>query len=159
MADNAEQSDDLLDKLTLDIKALDLLRGSDSEFQARLQSRLLYSHDESVMRFVSSLQIARKPDTAKLVVIGVGELLLASLLIVAGTLALVPNLIGVNSPQQVLGYLGQISNSMSGSPIYSYASLVGFLVGTALLLSAFYTLRQAASNLKEMGLFLNQGEE
>jgi len=160
LAENEERSDDLLDKLILDIKALVLLHGTDADLQTRLQNRIVHSHDESVNRFVSSLQVARKPDTTRLTVIAVGELLLASLLIVAGAVALAPNLAGASSPQAVLNYfISQISNSVSNSPIYQFASLVTFLVGTALLLSAFYTLRQAALNLREMGLILKQGEE
>lgn len=160
MAGNDERSDDLLDKLILDIKAVDLLHGSDADLQSRLQNRIMYSNDESVKRFVSSLQMERKPDTARLAVIAIGELLLASLLIVAGAVALVPNLAGASSPQAVLNYfMSQISSSMSNSPVYPYASLVAFLVGMGLLLSAFYTLRQAALNLRDMGLLLKPGEE
>ena len=160
MAANEERSDDLLDRLILDIKALVLLHGSDTDLRSRLESRILYTHDESVKRFVSSLQLTRKPDTFRLAFIALGELLLASLLIVAGTVSLVPNLIGATSPQAVISYLvTQISSSLSSSPLYSVASLVAFLVGVALLLSAFYTLRQAALNVREMGLLLKQGEE
>jgi hypothetical protein len=160
LAGNGKRSDDLLDRLILDIKAFVLLHGADADLRARLQSQILYSHDESVKRFVSSIQVGRKPDTGKLAVIALGELLLASLLIAVGTAALVPGMVGFSSPQQILNYfLEQIPSSISGSPIYQYASFIGFVLGAALLLSAFYTLRQAALNLREMGLLVKQGEE
>jgi len=159
LAGDGKRSDDLLDRLILDIKAFVLLHGTDADLRARLQSQILYSHDESVKTFVSSLQLGRKPDTGKLAVIALGELLLASLLIVGGTLTLVPGMVGISSPQQILNYFEQIPSSMSGSPIYQYASFIGFVVGAVLLLSAFYTLRQAALNLREMGLLVKQGEE
>jgi len=157
---NDDRSDDLLDKLVLDVKAFVLLHGSDADLRSRLENRILNSHDESMQRFVSSLQAAHKPDTFRLAFIALGELLLASLLIVAGTVALAPNLAGASSPQAVLNYfVSQVSSSVSNSPLYSIASLMAFLVGIALLLSAFYSLRQAALNIREMGLLLKQGEE
>jgi len=113
-----------------------------------------------VKSFAAALQAGRKPDAGRLTVVALGELLLASILILAGAVALAPNLVGISSPQQIVNYLlEQISDSLSNSPIYPYASFIGFAVGALLLLSAFYTLRQAALDLRKTGLLVKPGEE
>jgi hypothetical protein len=160
LAENDKRSDESLDKLILDIKALVLLHGQDTDLGAKLQSQILNSHDESVKSFAAALQAGRKHDAGRLAVIALGELLLASILILAGAAALAPNLVGISSPQQIVNYLlEQISGSLSNSPIYPYTSFIGFAVGALLLLSAFYTLRQAALDLRKAGLLVKPGEE
>lgn len=160
MAEKDKRSDESLDKLILDIKALVLLHGQDADLGAKLQSQILNSHDDSVRSFAAALQAGRRPDAGRLAVIALGELLLASILMLVGAVALAPNLVGISSPQQIVNYLlEQISGSLSNSPIYPYASFIGFAVGALLLLSAFYTLRQAALDLREAGLLVKPGEE
>ncbi len=154
-----ERTEELLDRLTLDIKAFVLLHGSDSDLRAKLQRELADSHDESIRKFVESLQPDRRPGTGRLVVIAAGELILASLLVLAGTVTLVPVMAGITSPQGLINYFaGQVYNSLVSSPLYPYTGLIEFAAGALLILSAFYTLRQAALSLKEMGLTIKTGE-
>lgn len=159
MSASDEREEELLDKLILDIKALVLLHGSDVELKARLQRELAESHDESLKRFVESLQSGKRPGTGRLVVIAAGELILASLLVLAGTVTLIPVMAGITSPQGLVSYFsGQIYSSLASSPLYPYTGLIEFAAGALLVLSAFYTLRQAALSLKEMGLAIKAGE-
>ncbi len=159
MSASDEKAGELLDRLTLDIKALVLLHGSDSELKKRLQRELAESHDESVRSFVSSLQSGPKPGSGRLLAIAMGELILASLLVIAGTVALIPVTVGVTTPQGLVNYfVGQFYGSLANSPLYQYTGFIEFVLGALLILSAFYTLRQAAINLKEMGLSVKTGE-
>jgi hypothetical protein len=154
-----ERVEELLEKLVLDIKALVLLHGSDVDLKEMLQRELVESHDETLRKFVESLQSGKRPGTGRLVVMAAGELILASLLVLAGTVTLIPVMAGITSPQRLVDYFaGQINTPLAGSPLYPYAGLIEFAVGALLVLSAFYTLRQAALSLKEVGLTIKPGE-
>jgi hypothetical protein len=129
-------TDELLDRLILNIKSLMLLQGSEAELRAKLIVKLANSHDPSLRKFVDALQSGRlRHSVFPEVLIAVGELVFASLLVVAGTVVLVP--------------------TASHTPLVTF---IEFVVGALLMLSAFYTLRQAALNLKEAGLTVISGE-
>ncbi len=159
MSGSDERIDELLERLVLDIKAFVLLQGSDDQLRTRLQRGLSESRDESLRRFVGSLQSRRRPGSGRLLAIAMGELILASLLVVAGTVALIPTTVGLSSPQGLVNYFaGQLYGSLANSPLYQYTGFIEFVLGALLILSAFYTLRQAALDLKEMGLSVKTGE-
>ena len=159
MSSSEKRTEELLDKLILEIKALELLHGSDVELKARLEGRLVDSHDESVRKFVAALQAGAKPDTVRLMAIALGEMAFASLLILAGIVALVPTVIGINSPAGLVRYFAERAyGAIGASPLAQYVSFIEFAVGVLLMLSAFYTLRQAALNLKVAGLSIRSGE-
>jgi hypothetical protein len=159
LSDSEKQTDDLVDRLILDVKALVLLHGSEADLKDRLDSELVQSHDESIAKFVKALQKGEKPKSTGLILMAVGELVLASILVVAATIVLVPVLVGINTPGGYLQYLLQDTyNGLGSTPLGQYVSLVEFALGAVLMLSAFYTLRQAASNLKESGLAVVHGE-
>ncbi len=152
--------EEVLDRLILDIKAFVLLQGTDRALQSRVQERLLDSHDEEVRQFVESVQAGRKRGVGQLLVIGLGELVFASVLVLVGTVTLVPTMVGLHSPQDLIVYFSsQILPPLQNSPISQYASAVEFLVGALLLLAAFFTLRQAALNFRGMGLSAGQSGE
>ena len=159
MSTSDERREGLLDRLILDIKALVLLQGSTGELEQNLQRKLLDSHDEEVRRFVGSLQVRRKPEAGRLLVIAVGELILSSLLVLVGTLTLIPTMVGITSPEDLLNYfVGQFYGSLGGSPFSQYTGLIEFVAGALMILAAFYTLRQAALSLKEARLGVKTGE-
>ncbi|MDA4124357.1 MAG: hypothetical protein OK438_02725 [Thaumarchaeota archaeon] len=159
MSADDEKAEELFDKLILDVKALVLLHGSDSDLRTKLQHELADSHDDSLKKFVESLQSGKRPGTGRLVVIAAGELILASLLVLAGTVTLIPVMAGITTPQGLISYFaGQVYSSLAGSPFYPYTGLIEFALGALLVLSAFYTLRQAALSLKEVGLTTKTGE-
>lgn len=148
-----------MDKLVLEIKAVSLIGGSEAQLKSMLQDKVTGSHDEAVKRFVKAVQFAQPAKTGRLVAIAVGELVMAAILVVAGVVALVPSVAGVDTFSALVQYLlGGISGSLETSPLSAYLSFIEFLVGLVLVLSAFYTLREAASKLKEAGLAVKPGE-
>ncbi len=159
MSSSEAKAEDLLDRLILEVKAISLLYSSDAELREKLGTRLTDSHDEGVRRFVRALQGEARMATGRLFVIAVGELVMASLLVVAGTIVLVPTVAGVNTLAGLAEYLAQrVGGSAVGSPLSPYISFIEFALGVMLVLSAFFALREAASNLKQVGLAVRSGE-
>jgi len=153
------RTDELLDRLVLEIKAVALLYGSEEELRQRLEGRILDSYDENVQRFVKALQTERPRETGRLFAIALGELLLASILVVAGTVALVPAIAGVNTFASLVQYFSErTSGTLGFSPASPYLSFIEFAVGLLLMLSAFFALREAALNLRQAGLATKPGE-
>lgn len=159
MNSSERRTNELLDKLILDIKALVLLQRSDEELKRNLGSKLATSQDQSVRRFVDALQTGQSRGGGRQVVIAIGELAVASLLIVAGAVTLVPSVVGINSASGLVQYFAEkVYGAIGNTPISSYVPLIEFVLGALLLLSAFYALREAALNLKEAGLTVKSGE-
>ncbi|MDA4127447.1 MAG: hypothetical protein OK452_09670 [Thaumarchaeota archaeon] len=159
MSSSERKTEDLLDRLILDVKAFVLLHGSDAELKAKLERKLKDSQDESIRRFVNALQVGANPEPGRLFAIALGELTLASFLVVAGILILVPIVVGINTPAALVQYFAaRAYGSIGASPFGQYVSFVQFAVGTLLMLSAFYSLRHGALHLKEMGLSIKSGE-
>jgi hypothetical protein len=146
LSTSERRTEDLLDRLLLEVKAIALLYGSETELKAKLKGRLTESHDESVRKFVNALQTKRPSQTGRLFVIALGELLMASILVIAGMVVLVQY------------FVDRASGTISGSPLSPYISFVEFIAGILLMLSAFYALREAAVNLKQAGLAIRSGE-
>jgi len=159
LADNETGKDDLVDKLVLDIKATSLLYGSESELREDLQSKIAGSQDQSVQEFVKALQLEKPTHGGKLLGIAIGELVMAAILVVAGAVVLFPSAIGLNTVGSLTQYYAsRVTGALGGSPLSPYVSFAEFAVGVLLVLSAFFTLREAASNLKEAGFSVRPGE-
>ncbi len=143
----------------LEAKGISLLLGTDVELKAALVSRLLESHDESVRRFVKAMQTKKPAETGRLIAIAIGELVIASLLVLAGTVVLVPSVVGVNTYAGLVQYFTErTANILGGSPLSQYLPFIEFGVGVVLMLSAFFSLREAALNLRQAGLSVRTGE-
>ncbi len=143
----------------LEAKGISLLLGCDAELRAALASRLIESHDESVRRFVKAMQLKKPAETGRLIAIALGELVMASLLVVAGTVVLVPSVVGVNTYAGLVQYFSDRASSVVGSsPLSQYLPFIEFGVGVVLMLSAFFSLREAALNLRQAGLSVRTGE-
>jgi hypothetical protein len=156
---NDRRIDELIEKLLLDIKGVVLLQGSDSELRERIQGRVAGSRDDSVQRFVAALQLGKRSGTGRLVVVALGELIVASLLVIAGAVVILPTVAGISTPSALIRYFTQqVYGGLGGSPLSGYVSLIEFVMGAFLLISAFYALRLAALNLKEAGVAVNSGE-
>lgn len=159
MSTTEKRTEELLERLVLEIKALVLLHGSDAELKERLRGKLVDSHDESIRRFVRAMQAVRPSETGRLLAMAAGELVLASLLVVAGTVVLLPTVVGINTPAGLIQYFAErVYGTVGASPLSQYVSFMEFALGAVLMLSAFYTLRQAALNLREAGLSIRSGE-
>lgn len=154
-----KRTEEMLDRLLLEAKGISLLLGSDAELKAALASRLIESHDESVRRFVKAMQLKKPVGTGRLIAIALGELVIASLLVVAATVVLVPSVIGVNTYAGLVQYFSDRASGMLGSsPLSKYLPFIEFGVGVVLMLSAFFSLREAALNLRQAGLSVRTGE-
>ena len=160
MASGEDQAEDLLDKLVLQVKAVSLLYGSETELRRKLEGKLVGSNDESVKRFAKALQTGEGGRTGGLVVVAVGELVLASLLVVAGAVILVPTVVGINTLSGLVQYFSErVTSTVGQSFLTPYLSLAEFILGVILVLSAFFTLREAAAHLKEAGISVRSGEQ
>jgi len=159
LANNETQKEDLLDRLVLDIKAATLLYGSESDLRDDLQTKIAGSQDQSVQEFVKALQLERPTHAGKLLAIALGELVMASILVVAGAVVLFPPAIGLNTVGSLTQYYAsRVTGNLGGSPLSPFVSFVEFAIGVLLVLSAFFALREAASNLKEAGFAVRPGE-
>jgi hypothetical protein len=159
LAAGDEQAEDLLDRLVLQVKAVSLLYGSEAELRGKLEGKLVEAHDESIRRFVNALQMGGGGRTGSLVIVALGELVLASLLVVAGTVVLVPTVVGINTLSGLAQYFSQrVSTVVGASFLTPYLSFIEFVIGVVLVLSSFFTLREAAAHLKEAGLAVKTGE-
>ncbi len=148
-----------MDRLILEIKAIALLYGSETELHEKLEDRVMESHDEDVQRFVKALQTDRPRATGRLLAIALGELLMASILVVAGMVVLVPTVVGVSTLSGLVQYFAnRAAGTVMGSPLSPYLSFVEFAIGILLMLSSFFALREAALNLRQAGLAIKSGE-
>jgi hypothetical protein len=158
LTDGEGKKDDLVDKLILDVKAFVLLGGDETQLRETLR-RVADSPDDDVRRFVDALQNKKPASTTKLLAIALGELVMASILVVAGAVALVPTVVGANTITALAQYFeARTAEGLSTTLLAPYVSLLEFAVGVFLVVSALYALREAASTLKEAGLTTTSGE-
>lgn len=159
MSSSERRAEELLDKVVLEVKAMVLLEGSDSALKEKVQERLLDTHDESLRRFAKAMQSGRAKGSGHLVAVALGELVVASILVLAGAVVLLPTVSGINTPAGLVQYFAERAyGALGASPIAPYIPLVEFALGAVLMTSSFYALRQAALNLKEAGLAIEPGK-
>jgi len=150
--------EEVVAKLKLDVKALTLLYESDADLRPVLERSLLESQDEYVIRFVKLLQSKRSTEDGGNLPMAIGEVVLASFLMIVGLAAFVPVMAGLSTPQQWLGYFSSaVVPSFTNGPLYFGVPLLDFIFSAMLLLGAFYSLRRAAKNLKNAGMILEPG--
>jgi hypothetical protein len=151
MASTASSTDEVLSRLLLDIKALMLLSGSDASLQTLVNEKIISSHDEEIVKFVSMMN-SRKPESGwSSLLIAISEMLLASILAVVGLALLAPSVVGFSSPGQLSSYFSQIASTISPKSLSNPIIPAGeFIIAVLLLIGAFYNLRIAASNLRAM---------
>ena len=146
-------SDQLVNQLILSIKGLMILNESDEAVARILDSSLENSHDEELERFLNIVQSRKTNSTAQSILMGLGQLVLASVLVISGLVILAPSVMGLTSPQQLLKYLDGVTSLLSVNALSNPAiPIVELLLSLSLLLSAFYTLRVAATNLKQIDM-------
>lgn len=159
MTSDEAKTEDLLDRLTLDIKAMALLYQSEEELRERIDEKIIESRDENVRRFVRALHSDGPEETRGRLALAVGELLTAAILVIAGAVVLVPTVGGVGTLSSLVQYFAErTSGTVGTSPLSPYLTFMEFAVGVVLLLSAFFALREAALNLRRAGLAVKSGE-
>jgi hypothetical protein len=149
MASIPSSTDEVLSRLLLDIKGLMLLSGSEISLQTLVKEKIVSSHDEEVVKFVSMMN-TRKPESRwASLLIAISEMLLASILAVGGLALLAPSVLGFSSPDQLSSYLSQIVSTISPKSLSNPIIPAGeFIISALLLVGAFYNLRIAAANLR-----------
>lgn len=158
MTSDEARTEDLLDRLILEIKAVSLLYGSEEELRERVENKMMESHDENVRKFVKALQ-SRPGEARGRLALALGELLTAAILVVAAVVVLVPTVAGVNTLSSLVQYFAErTSGTLVTSPLSPYLTFMEFAAGLALMLSAFFALREAALNLRRAGLSVKSGE-
>jgi hypothetical protein len=159
MTSDEARTEDLLDRLILEIKAISLLYGSEEELRERVGAKIIESHDENVRKFARALQSRGAEEARGRLALALGELLTAAILVVAGVVVLVPTVGGVNTLSSLVQYFAErTSGTLGTSPLSPYLTFMEFAVGVVLLLSAFFALREAAGNLRRAGLAVKPGE-
>lgn len=155
MSTDENAGDEIVSRLKLDVRALALLYESDAELRPFLEKSFLESQDDYVTRFMSLLQPKRPSQGDGNVPMALGEIVLASFLMIVGLATFVPAMAGLSTPQQWLNYFSSaLSPFFIGGPLYFGVALLDFIFSAMLLLGAFYSLRRAAKSLKRAGLFL-----
>ncbi len=140
-------------KLLLDMKAVGLLHPSENELRSALETSILDSRDEQVRRVVSSMGAGKTGGRTGSVMVAVGELVLASFLMISGLLAISALFSGGGSSSYILQFFSSSLNGMvSASPMRQALPVLELAFSILLLLSALYALRRASATLKEAGL-------
>jgi hypothetical protein len=144
-------ADEAVDRLLLDIKALMLLTGSGGTLPGSVKEKILSSHDEQISAFVSEIGSSGKISrgTRATVITALSEMILASILVVAGLAFLAPAIVGFSSPAQLVSYFDQIITAVSVQSLSSPAiPAIEIVLALVLLFGAFYNLRLAAQSLR-----------
>jgi len=151
MASTASSTDEVVSRLLLDIKALMLLSGSDASLQTLVNEKIVSSHDEEIVKFVSMMNVQKPESGWSSLFIAISEMLLASILAVVGLALLVPSVVGFSSPDQLSSYFSQIVSAISPKSFSNPIIPAGeFIIAVLLLIGAFYNLRTAGANLRAM---------
>lgn len=146
-------SDILIDKLALDIKGVMLLLREDERVSESLHTKIIESHDEDMREFTKIIRRKRIVGTKRLFFMATGEIILCSLLVIVGISLISPSLLGFLTPSDLLRYFESVNTSLESLGLYlGLVILIDFVLAMMLLLSAFYSLREAAGHLKEAGL-------
>ena len=144
----------MVDRLILDIKALVLLSEDDAKLTQTVHENIVESHDEQVVRFISLIRpIGNAEGRRGPFLTALGELVLASFLIIVGLSLLAPSLMGIQSPDQLFAYFTEIVSGISANSFSNpLIPVLDFLFALIMLLSSFYLLRHASVGLRQAGL-------
>jgi len=145
--------EEAVERVVLDITALQGLLGSDEATTSRLRERFLTSDDEAVRRIVSPPDPRRPRRPLGELLVGAGELVLAAFLAVGGLILVVPSVLGFASRGDLAQYLADLALGLSSPGLSDpVVSALGFGLALFLLLASLYTLGQASRSLEESGL-------
>ena len=152
-SESKDPSEQIVNHLILDIKALMLLGQSKESLRQLLDLNLAQSHDEHIVEFLELMKPGKKKGISaqSYLIVAIGELILSSFLLIGGLATILPSLVGLTSPEQLVSFIGDITQRISvptlSNPIVPILELV---LALALLFGAFNTVRLASINLQEM---------
>ncbi|MCL5438249.1 MAG: hypothetical protein M1148_03525 [Candidatus Thermoplasmatota archaeon] len=143
--------DNVLDQVILSIKGLMLLAPGTAGSSNMIRKKISESLDDDLRNFASLVSVKRSHKVGSMVLMAIGEIIIASFLILMGALLAIPPVLtgGSGGLQSFLSATGT-ALSYSGSSVIS--SMVDFFLSIILLLSAFYSIREAARSLNEAGI-------
>jgi hypothetical protein len=151
---DSKQNEDLLepliDSLELDIKSLIILSDKRTDIsRSDVVRRLENSDSEEVREFMSLVKTGSKGSDLGIMLVTLGEFLLSSFLFVAGILFVMPTFSSGNPSGFFLSYYGSALHDVSKfSGLTSLTLVINFLIAIILLISSFYTLRIARTNIR-----------
>lgn len=152
MKQDDRQQDLFLSKLVLDMKALALLYPSDLELSTIVRTGLTDRHDEQLQRVLRSLTLRKAERNVNTVALALGQLVLGSLLMAAGIVAIAPFLIGVTNSGDLARFFEEALTNFATAPaFFPVLPELIILLSVVLLLSALYAIRLASVTLKDAG--------
>lgn len=150
------QAEKIMDRLTLDVKALMLLSASDENLRKEFGTRFVQSQDEQISEFlklISGPHMDKKVGATPKIIIAVGEMVLASILAILGLTLIVPGVLGIGSPKLLSSYFNTISQGFASGHYAQFAGPLFTAFALILLVGGFYALRDAATSVRDAGLY------
>lgn len=149
----SEKIEGLVDKLSLDVKAVMLIAKTDPEVAVLIDKKINQSVDSDMQDFRKIIQRSREVKIFGAILISIGEIALASMLTISGIGIIFPTLLGSLSPSSIIRYFSAFDIDVftlgfSGSLVL----IVNYGISVILLASAFYILRKVSEELTEAGL-------
>ena len=149
----SDRLEELVDKLSLDVKAVMLLAKTDPDVVELIEKKINQSVDGDMQDFRKIVQRSKNVKMLGAILISIGEIALASMLTISGVGIIFPTLLGSLSPGSFVRYFSafnvDINNLGFGG---SLVLIVNYSLSIILLASAFYILRRVSEELSEAGL-------
>ncbi|MGC8609313.1 MAG: hypothetical protein ACP5UV_05540 [Thermoplasmata archaeon] len=145
MSDSFDKS---LENTLLDIKALMLLAGQDSDNLRVIKSTITGSNDQNIMEFRKLMESDR--NSKELLYVSIGEFFLSAFLIVVSIFTMIPSFFIFVDPSAVRDYFSTASIEFMNNNPEGYAVFI-FMFGFSLIMMfiALHTLRLAGENMQK----------
>ncbi|MDG6928984.1 MAG: hypothetical protein JRN39_02965 [Nitrososphaerota archaeon] len=159
MNDTDDPVERMLRQVALDIKGAMLLGASDEATKRALEKVVNDSHDEHVQHFFALVREGKGAGgRASALAMALGEIVLASVLIIGGLILLTPLVAGISQPEQLYTYLVQaLLAPIVTTPLFPFVRAIEFGLAIVLMLAAMYTLRQAGASFRKAELVIEAG--
>ncbi|MGC8505460.1 MAG: hypothetical protein ACP5NK_01960 [Thermoplasmata archaeon] len=145
--------DNLVNQAVLDIKAMMILSSTVQDPASVIKKKFIESPDEDIRNFRVMLSESIPTRQNVVFVMGIGEMLLAVFLSVFGLIFSIPAVLGYHSMSTAGSYFQGIQDGLYQlSSSYPITVFLDFVIAVLLLVAAFFSLKQAAYELKRVGL-------
>ena len=150
---NQDSFDELLDQLTLNLKAVALLSQTSAEYSQRALGRISSTKDLDVQEFLSLLSRRYRKSTLWSFIIAVGEIAMAGILLFLSLGLIIPSFFAFDNPGAFLSYFeNRIALLHPGIFTTSLLALLLFVLGSTLIIGAFAILKVAANTFEDTGM-------
>lgn len=147
------KNEELVDKLSLDIKGVMLIARTDPSVSDLLEKKINQSVDGDMQDFRKIIQKSREVKVLGIVLISIGEIALASILTITGIGIIFPTFLGAVTPSAIVHYFSTVEVTIFDFGNSAALVLaVNYLLAVFLLASAFYILRRVSEELSDAGL-------